>query len=192
MRDDDWNALGAHWRDRPVHVGDEWLRTIHRRIRRHRIGFYTELATTGFVLGMLLMAVLSGWLSPNGLGAGRSAWYAGAAVLIVLFQVGSLLLRRHHRLLGAPGDGVLAWIDAECSRARYVIAYWWSSMLASMAIVGWAAYTVDALAEPLLAKMLGALTVGGLAFAVVRTVSMRRWLRRLAAQRAALVGEAVG
>lgn len=187
MRNDDWNELGTQWRDAQPDGGADLMRKIQARIRRHRIGLYSEIASTALVLGMLFAAALSGWLSPAGLPDGRGAWYAGGAVMLLLFQVGNLLLRRRHRVFDTPDDGVVAWIDAERNRARYVIAYWRWSAVASLLIVAWAAYTLDAFAEPVLAKAVGAVLLGGTAIALVRTISLRRWLRRLDAQRAALV-----
>ena len=188
MRNDEWNELGTQWRDAQPGGGEQLIRTIKGRIRRHRFGLYAEVATTGAVLGALSMAALFGSMSPMGLKAGEGAWYAGVALLIVLFQAGGLWLRRRHGLFDAPDDGVLAWIDAERDRARYVMAYWWFSTMGGILIVGWAAYTVDVFAELLLMKVLAAVMVGSLGYAIARTWSLRRWLRRLDAQRAALVG----
>jgi hypothetical protein len=188
MRDDEWNELAAQWQAAPTAETAELVRTIRARIRRHRIGLYLEIATTGLVLGMLTTAALAEWLSASGLRAGEGAWYAGAALLMLLFQGGNLLLRRRHGMFETPEDGVLAWIDAERDRVRFVMSYWWCSALASLVVVAWAAVTVDVFAEPLLAKALSLLLLGGIGIAIARTVTLRRWVRRLEAQRAALAG----
>ena len=115
----DWQALGLQWRDQAVPGID--LDAIGREVRRR--GTRLRWLVAAETLASVIAVVLCAWVALRpGLTMLEQAIFVGLAVVVVVYQLAILWLRR--RQLRDGGMDAVALVDLEIQRSRTGISYW--------------------------------------------------------------------
>lgn len=181
MHDNDWNDLIPAWKSSTSVDGDLLLRKVKRRQRWRNLGLVSELVGAAAAL----LVVAWAWNTPSS--QGMHGWLLAAAVIVVSWQVGFLLIRHRHGLFGPPPGGLVGLFDAEIRRARYVVASLWFGAAGGIValVVAWLLLPAQAHDKLSLGALLAAAWF--IPYTVIRGWRLSRWMVRLRIERARLL-----